>query len=183
MSIKYAILGLLQSKDLHGYKIKKLIERDFGFMWTVNYGQIYPALKAMLDEGLLTMSVVATANSPDRKLYSITRHGREAFLDWLSAAPERTLFIRDPFLLRFPFFASADVPIVLQGIDRQIAHYTKQLAIREKALAGRKRGDRYVRLAAELGIRFNRMILDWLSDARAEIANETGALPSIAQNG
>ncbi len=39
MSIKFAILGLLQYKNMHGYRIKKLIERDFGFMWTVNYGQ------------------------------------------------------------------------------------------------------------------------------------------------
>jgi hypothetical protein len=71
----------------------------------------------------------------------------------------------------------------LRGIDQQIAHYSEQLAIREKALAGRRRGDRYVRLAAELGIRFNQMILDWLVYARAEIAKELAEPPSRAQSG
>ena len=170
MSIKYAILGLLQSKDMHGYRIKKLIERDFGFMWTVNFGQIYPALKTMLGEGLVTMSVVAKSNSPDRKLYSITDRGRAAFQEWLAAEPERHLFIRDPFLLRFTFFGSSDTQRVLRGIDEQIAYYQEQLTGRKATLAKRQRGDRYVRLAAELGIDFNELILAWLQRARAEIA-------------
>lgn len=183
MSIKYAILGLLQYKDLHGYRIKKLIERDFGFMWTVNYGQIYPALKGMLDEGLVTMKVVEKSDSPNRKLYSITERGRRDFLSWLEAEPERRLFIRDPFLLRFPFFASTDAERVLAGIDEQIGFYGRQLALRKKFIDNRRRGDLYVRLATDLGIRFNEMILGWLGDAREEIVKSLPAQPARAQNG
>ena len=183
MSIKYAILGLLQYKDLHGYRIKKLIERDFGFMWTVNYGQIYPALKGMLEEELVKMKVVEGTNSPDRKLYSITEKGRQNFLSWLDAEPERRLFIRDPFLLRFPFFGSGDPERVLQGIGEQIDFYQEQLMLRKTFIAGRKRGDVYVRLATDLGIRFNEMILDWLDQAREEIANNVGKQKAHALNG
>jgi PadR family transcriptional regulator, regulatory protein AphA len=183
MSIKYAILGLLQYKDLHGYRIKKLIERDFGFMWTVNYGQIYPALKSLLTEELVTMNVVAKANSPDRKLYSITDKGRRSFLAWLDAEPERRLFIRDPFLLRFPFFGSEDPQRVLQGIDEQIDFYRQQLAVRKRHIAERQRGDMYVRLATDLGIRFNGMILDWLGHAREEIEKKGREKPALVFNG
>jgi len=174
LSIKYAILGLLHYKDMHGYRIKKLIERDFGFMWTVNYGQIYPALRSMHEEGWVTMSVVARANSPDRKLYSITDQGRQEFLTWLAAEPERQLFIRDPFLLRFTFFSQGDTERSLQLIQEQIDLYEEQLAVRKKFTGSRQRRDMYVRLATDLGLRFNEMILDWLRQAQAEIKREIG---------
>lgn len=170
MSIKYAILGLLQFKDMHGYRLKKLIERDFGFMWTVNYGQIYPALKEMLAEGLVTMKIEAKVDSPDRKLYSITSAGRRSFQEWLAAAPERRMIIRDPFLLRFTFFGTGEKDRALQAIDDQIGYYEEQLGIRNAFIAERQRRDRYVRLATELGIGFNEMMLAWLRRARAEIA-------------
>jgi DNA-binding PadR family transcriptional regulator len=45
MSVRYAILGLLHYRNMHGYEIKRHIERHFGHMWTINYGQIYPNLR------------------------------------------------------------------------------------------------------------------------------------------
>ncbi len=174
MSIKFAILGLLQYKNMHGYRIKKLIERDFGFMWTVNYGQIYPALRSMHEQGLVTMSVEAKANSPDRKLYAITDKGRHEFLDWLGAEPERRLFIRDPFLLRFTFFGQGDTQRSLQIVEEQIAFYQEQLTLRNQFLGARGQRDIYVRLASDLGVRFNEMILAWLKEARGEMQREAG---------
>ena len=53
MAIKHAILGLLHYGDMHGYRIKNHLETNFGHMWTVNFGQIYPALKEMLGDGLV----------------------------------------------------------------------------------------------------------------------------------
>ena len=47
MSIKYAILGLLHYSDMHGYRIKAHIEKNFGHMWSINFGQIYPSLKQL----------------------------------------------------------------------------------------------------------------------------------------
>jgi len=182
MSIKYAILGLLQFKEMHGYRIKKLIERDFGFMWTVNYGQIYPALKSMLDDQWVTMSVMAKTDSPDRKLYSITDQGRREFLSWLGAEPERRLFVRDPFLLRFTFFDLGDKKRALEMIDAQIDFYEVQLSLRKAFTDRRQRRDIYVRLATELGIRFNEMILDWLRHARDEIERHDDAHALRAAN-
>ena len=52
MSVKYAILGLLHYRDMHGYRIKRHIEQHFGHMWSINYGQIYPNLKRLEEEGL-----------------------------------------------------------------------------------------------------------------------------------
>ncbi|MBN2077576.1 MAG: PadR family transcriptional regulator, partial [Spirochaetes bacterium] len=40
---------------MHGYQIKTHIERNFGHMWSINFGQVYPSLKSLEKEGLIDM--------------------------------------------------------------------------------------------------------------------------------
>ena len=176
MSIKYAILGLLHYKDMHGYRIKEHIERNFGYMWSINYGQIYPNLKRLEADGLVTKKEVPQENAPDRKLYSLTDKGREAFTQWLSETPEREMLIRDPFLLRFIFFGFGDPDTALEQIDRQIELYKATRTKREHNMERWKDMDVYVTHVAKLGISFNDMVLQWLLEAREIIVdnmNET----------
>jgi DNA-binding PadR family transcriptional regulator len=169
MSIKYAILGLLHYKDMHGYKIKAHIERNFGHMWSINYGQIYPNLKRLEEEGLVTKVDVPQADAPDRKLYSITQKGVEAFSRWLHDSPERQMLLRDPFLLRFVFFGFGDKERALKMIDEQIQSYQRQMEKRRVNLRRWASHDIYVRLMAELGVSLNEVMLSWLFRARKEI--------------
>jgi DNA-binding PadR family transcriptional regulator len=173
VTIKYAILGLLHYKDMHGYKIKRHIERDFGHMWTINYGQIYPNLKQLRKEGLVTVQEVNVAGEkgPPRKLYSITPDGKKAFLAWIEEPPERAMLLRDPFLMRFVFFGFGDRSRAVELIEEQIGLYQKQLGKREKNLERWKEHDVYVRLITQLGVNLNRVLLDWLEKARKEIMN------------
>ena len=174
MAIKYSILGLLHYKDMHGYKIKKHIERHFGHMWSVNYGQIYPSLKALLDEGLVNVREDAEngEKGPPRKLYSITDKGREEFKIWLGSRPERAMLLRDPFLMRFVFFGFGDQDKALEIIDQQIALYEKQLQERSENISKWEKLEAPVRLMAELGLNFNQMFLDWLRRSREVLAGQ-----------
>jgi len=171
VAIKYAILGLLHYTDLHGYRIKKHIERSFGHMWSVNYGQIYPALKQLKDDGLVTMREVnqEAERGPGRKLYSLTESGRREFARWLAESPERGMMLRDPFLLRFPFFGFGDRDRALQLIDEQTRVYEQALARRNEAVARLSDQDIYVRIIAEMGLKLNQFILEWLRSAREQI--------------
>jgi DNA-binding PadR family transcriptional regulator len=170
MAVKYAILGLLHYKNMHGYQIKKHIENHFGYMWTINYGQIYPNLKKMQEEGLVFMELSEPGTQgPHRKLYSITAKGREEFTRWLLEAPENGMLLRDPFLMRFVFFGFGDDARALELIDEQIALYEKQLAMRLENQTRWSRKSLYVKLMADLGINLNRMFLDWLKSSRLEI--------------
>ncbi|MFA6450039.1 MAG: PadR family transcriptional regulator [bacterium] len=173
MGVKYAILGLLHYGDLHGYRIKELLKRDFGYMWTVNFGQIYPALREMQEEGFVTMARVEQENAPDRKLYSITEKGDSEFRRWLDSEPERSLTIRDPFLLRFAFFGFGDNGRSLEQIDDQIKLYEEQLESRRSNMPRRTRGNPQARLLADLGVGLNEVMLEWLLRAKKELQNET----------
>ncbi len=100
MSIKYAILGLLNYSDMHGYRIKEHIEKNFGHMWSINFGQIYPNLKDLKEEGFINMLEVAPSEDggPHKKLYSITKKGIDEFSRWLAESPREADAHQGPFL-------------------------------------------------------------------------------------
>ena len=173
MSIRYAILGLLNYSDMHGYRIKEHIENNFGHMWSINFGQIYSNLKDLETEGLISMLEVVSSDDggPQKKLYSITDKGLDEFLQWLAESPRKSMLIRDPFLLKFPFFGFGDGERAQEIIDEQIVNYEAQLKRRKKNQARWEHQSVYVRLIVELGIKQNEMYLKWLRHARAEIEN------------
>ena len=171
MSIRFAILGLLNYSDMHGYRIKEHIEKNFGHMWSINFGQIYPGLKELKNEGLINMLELTPSENggPHKKLYSITQKGKDEFSRWLAAPPLKTMLIRDPFLLKFAFFGFGEDERAIKIMDDQIENFEAQLKRRQ---VNRKRWERqgvYVRLLAELGVTQNEMYLEWLRHARSEI--------------
>ena len=175
MSIKYAILGLLNYSDMHGYRIKEHIEKNFSHMWSINFGQIYPNLKDLEADGFISMLEVAPSEDggPHKKLYSITDKGIDEFSRWLAESPGKPMLIRDPFLLKFAFFGFGDDARALEIINEQIEIYEAQLKRRQKNRGRWERQGLYVRLVADLGITQNEMYLEWLRHARAEIENSS----------
>ena len=185
MSIKFAILGLLHYRDMHGYEIKKHIERNFGHMWSINYGQIYPNLKTLAHEGLVVMREFNQIGEkgPNRKLYSLTEAGRREFSRWLAEDPEKNMILRDPFLMRFVFYGFGDRERSLELIDDQIKLWSKMLTTRQENIKRWRGEDLHVRLVAELGLDLNRMLLEWLQKAKREIsvadAQQITASPTV----
>jgi DNA-binding PadR family transcriptional regulator len=173
---------------MHGYQIKKQIESNFGHMWSINYGQIYPNLRDLADEGLVEMREFNQVGEkgPSRKLYSVTEAGRKEFSRWLADDPERNMILRDPFLMRFVFYGFGDRTRSLKVIDEQIELWSKLLAKRQENLNRWRDQDVHVRLIAELGLDLNRMFLSWLQRAREEISHagdkQVKALPAAELN-
>ncbi|MDD9301439.1 MAG: PadR family transcriptional regulator [Desulfobacter sp.] len=174
MSLKYSILGLLHYEDMHGYRIKEHIEQNFGHMWSVNFGQIYPNLKKLEQEGLVSMgkAVQNGQKGPPKKLYTLTRAGKEAFQEWLAASPEKSMLLRDPFLMRFVFLGFGNSKRALELIDEQILSYEKQLESRRQNQKKWQSKDIYVTQVAELGIEMNLMFLGWLKSTRKKISEQ-----------
>lgn len=171
MSIKHTILGLLHYKDMHGYQIKNHIEENFAFMWTVNYGQIYTGLKDLTDEGLVTLREIVPSDSgaPHKKLYSLTKKGRDEFKRWMKTSPEKKIIVRDHFMMHFIFFGFVEVADAVKAIDEQIQIYEKDLASKKEDLPRWKERGLYVSLARELGVSYRELHLNWLYKTRHTI--------------
>ncbi|HWP97584.1 MAG TPA: PadR family transcriptional regulator [Syntrophomonadaceae bacterium] len=115
---KYALLGVLSLGPGSGYDIKKFCDFSIGHFWNENYGHIYPVLKQMEAEELVTKTTEHTEGRPDRNVYFITDTGRDELRHWLLQPVEHEP-VRFELILKI--FFSADIPVentvekILQG--------------------------------------------------------------------
>jgi DNA-binding PadR family transcriptional regulator len=74
--------------DATGYEIRKLYEDGpFSAIHHASFGSIYPALNRLLTDGLVTVVEEEQTGRPDRKVYSLTSAGRDAFVRALHSDP------------------------------------------------------------------------------------------------
>ncbi|HVP93734.1 MAG TPA: PadR family transcriptional regulator [Methanoregulaceae archaeon] len=88
---RFIILGLLGLEPMSGYDIKKWVDISFRYFWEIGYGQIYPTLKALEEEGLVTMKIDHEHGGPEKKVYTISAEGLETLKKWLFS-PEQKEF-------------------------------------------------------------------------------------------
>jgi len=90
MDSKTLCLGALMLGDASGYEIKKLFEEGpFNYFHQTSFGSIYPALGKLTEEGLVTCDEHEQEGRPDKKVYSLTDAGRDAFKKALGGSPAR----------------------------------------------------------------------------------------------
>ncbi len=127
MSVKYAMLGILAEKDLHGYELKSSFDEKVGEFWSLNYGQIYTTLDRLEKEDLVTHDRQLQDRRPDRKIYSITGKGRKELDEWLSAPVTKVRALRDEFFIKLVFMDRNEPGPILELIEKQKSLYLKQM--------------------------------------------------------
>jgi DNA-binding PadR family transcriptional regulator len=73
---------------LSGYDIRHSVEETIGHFWSESYGQIYPELRRVTQEGLVTRSRAGGEGRPVRQVYALTRAGGERLRQWLGEPAE-----------------------------------------------------------------------------------------------
>lgn len=169
------ILGLLSERPLSGYDIKKLIDLRFRFFWSESYGQIYPQLKKLEKEGLIT--TLKTQDSIRSKAhYAITETGREALSRWLTIPPEKES-VRIELLLKL-YFGDSSRPTVLashiKGFQENHQRDLALLSLFKKELQSIPDPDhnhQNILSVIEFGIKTNQAYLDWCEESIAQLEN------------
>ena len=129
-TIDYAILGLLKTESLSGYKIRKTFELTALGDFSSSPGTVYPALKR-LKRNLLIEETILEGIS--KKLLSITQKGLEVLKEWLRQSITITdIKKRDKeLLLRFAFMENLipndEVVTFLQSYQNFTRTYIKEL--------------------------------------------------------
>jgi len=80
---RFTILGCLTIEPMSGYDVKRFIDRTISHFWNESYGQIYPTLQALEEEGLIEGEREPGERGPDRVVFRITNAGREDLGRWL----------------------------------------------------------------------------------------------------
>jgi DNA-binding PadR family transcriptional regulator len=89
MNVPLYILGLLRRfGPLHGYQIKKVISEEIADFANIKLPTVYYHVQRMEADGLLSASREKDSNRPERRVYSITAAGNQAFDEGLAGLLE-----------------------------------------------------------------------------------------------
>lgn len=172
---RYALLGILTLGPSSGYDIKKAMERSTDHFWREGDGSIYPILKQLLEEGLVTCELANVESDKPKKIYTITNDGQRELEDWLSQDPV-LLPQRNELLLKVFFGWNVDNQVTVRHITK-FQQFCKSILENfadieklhfPKPLSGGKMF-RYLTLRA--GITYTEASLAWCDDALRMLKN------------
>ena len=162
VSLRYFILGLLTQQPMSGYDIKRFLE---GLSWlagTPSSGSLYPVLRSLRQEKLVTMERVPGIDRPPKKIYSITDAGSETLRKWIEQ-PIADCASLKAFVMRLVLADSHTRPILsahLRQRREQVASHCASLAGHANTTgAGPSLGHQ---LAADYGLALAAAELAWL---------------------
>lgn len=171
MDAKTLCLGVLSRGEASGYEIKKAFEEGpFSHFHQASFGAIYPSLNALSADGLVACRAQAQEKRPDKKIYSLTARGRDAFTAALLAEPDHDRVRSDfTFIL---FFAQFLPPARIKTlIDQRIDWYRRSLE-RMEGCADANAGPAGAVFVRGMGITVYRAAADYLEANRDALVAE-----------
>ena len=140
-ALEMAVLGLLHESPLHGYELRKRLNLLLGWTRLLSYGSLYPALKRMLREGVVTeVTNPGTVSMRQRITYQITPAGREMFAQEVTDDGPNA-WEDESFNMRFAFFSRTSADVRLRILEGRRSRLQERLDRQRHAAGG---DDRYL---------------------------------------
>lgn len=138
--LEFAVLGLLHDAPAHGYELRRQLNEALGPFRALSYGTLYPALRSLLQQGLIRQDEgsVTTPGRRPRIVYALTPTGQARFSE-LAAAADTSAWEDDDFDVRVHFFARTEREVRLRILEgrRQRLEEQARRASRRRARADR----------------------------------------------
>lgn len=162
VSLRYFVLGLLAQQPMSGYDIKRFVK---GLSWLIgspSSGSLYPALRNLAEEQLVSVEIVPGVDKPPRKIYSIEQVGRDTLQEWIEKpvvadAPLKSFVMR---LLLADSFSPANLTACLQQRHTQVATHQADLTKMSDTMSSGT--DLGLRLALNYGLEMASAEMAWL---------------------
>ncbi|MCA9918739.1 MAG: PadR family transcriptional regulator, partial [Anaerolineales bacterium] len=137
---------------------------------------IYRTLTQLAEENLVTMTVEAQDERPDRKVYAITPAGQAALTAWLKS-DQAVPTLRDPLLVQLFFGQELPRADLLRVVAAQLAAHQAQLAVFGQIPippAESRPEDRWLalqHLTLDFGVALEQAYVSWLEKCQQVITN------------
>jgi DNA-binding PadR family transcriptional regulator len=164
LSIKYAILGLLADRPLHGYELKAAYQQHLVPATQLNYGQVYTTLERLARDGLVAHEVVSQAERPDKKVYALTDQGRQELRRWLETPATVDLDLRNETFLKFMLarrLAGVD-PFAVVAVEHRACFERLHEVAQARARADKEQASVQTTLLLDLALLRLEAFLKWL---------------------
>lgn len=183
-TLGFALLGLLHNGPLSGYDLRKIFQSTPMGHYSSSPGAIYPALRRLEQQGLISGSVDRRQSLRPRKTFRPTALGTEALRAWLTqpVTHDDVVFGLDVLLLRFAFMGNLQAAVetrrFLQAMVRELEGYVEELELQLEALPAGPTP--HGKLALECGIESQRAHLRWARRALRQFkASNENPLQSV----
>jgi len=174
MSLRHAILGILEIRPMHGYQVKRVLDEGISGFWPVNLAAIYPSLRRLEEEGLVAHRLEATAEGrPDRKVYELTDAGREELARWRPLMPDGNVGWKNPLYLKLLFARSENYHDALGWVEKALEEHRAAVdQIRTELANPDLHPTFFVRFMRESGLAHNELQVEMLSELRERLIRE-----------
>ena len=108
MSVRNALLALLEQGPMYGYQLRSEFERRTGSTWPLNVGQVYTTLTRLERDGLVAED---GADGEGHVVYRVTDAGREEVSTWFTTPVGRTQPPRDELAIKLA------LAVTVPGVD------------------------------------------------------------------
>jgi DNA-binding PadR family transcriptional regulator len=181
------LLGLLTVEPMSGYDLGQTIRASIGHFWNESYGQIYPNLKKLAADGLVSAKAERQKGKPDRHIYSITKKGRERLAKWLAVQPQAEI-PRNELLLKLFFGVQLSPEISIAFVERMAESEHRTLQIINRAAEEIAKNQQYPdapfwRMTARFGQFELEAHLRWAEETLAELKKIAGKQQKHSQTG
>ena len=124
MSIRHALLALLEHGPRYGSRLRTEFEARTGGTWPLNIGQVYTTLGRLEGDGMV---VQAGADEAGRTLYALTEAGHAELRAWFTRPVERSSPPRDELAIKLVVAVSTPGVDVREVVEVQRRHVTEAL--------------------------------------------------------
>ncbi len=178
MSLKHAILAILELEEGSGYDIAKRFNSSIGHFWSSSHQQVYKELHNLHSDGLLHCEVVKQEGKPDKKVYSLTELGTLELADW-SKQPVKQYKFKDPLLVKL--YAGKHAPE--SNLLAELQHHKElhQETLNEYSRLNRKLEEmdapsrskyRFSAMTLRLGMKLEEAWLEWADEIKSELQRD-----------
>ncbi len=111
------ILGMLMEGPAHGYDLWVKFRDKFGMIWDTSQSQVYSLLSRLEKEGYVSSYEEGSGRRFPKKVFRITRKGRERFEEWLESPVYSMKRFRVELLAKLYFllnFRAEIIPEILE---------------------------------------------------------------------
>ncbi|HEX4187058.1 MAG TPA: PadR family transcriptional regulator [Solirubrobacteraceae bacterium] len=165
-----AVLGLIPFGKRTGYAIKTFVDKTTRYFWAASYGQIYPELKHLEEQGLVRGRPEPSGGRA-RTVYELTGAGEAALEGWLASDEEPLYELRDEGMLKLFFSDSLPekrieiVRAIRTREERALAHLRSIEPHASKGPAGSY-------LTLQMGIGLTEWTIEWCEATESSLATE-----------
>ena len=127
MSLRHAVLALLEVGSMTGYELAKHFDQSVAYVWSAQHSQIYTELRRLETEGLLAVTTVPRGPKElaTKRAYRLTEAGAAELHRWVTAI-ETPASVRDPAYVKATYLEYGSYAEARAQFRAHRTHYEEQ---------------------------------------------------------